>query len=42
MVSGGYLTETERTIAETDFRQWIGETAVSQTMYLLAVEGVTN
>jgi ubiquinone/menaquinone biosynthesis C-methylase UbiE len=40
MVKDGYLTENERAQAETEYRAWIEATAVSHTMYLLAVEGV--
>lgn len=39
MVRDGYLTELQRATAETDYREWIASTAVSQTLYLLAVEG---
>lgn len=39
LVADGYLTEDERAAAEAAYRQWIAEEAVSQTMYLLAVEG---
>lgn len=40
MVEDGYLTETERETAAAEYRDWIRDTAVSQTLYLLAVEGV--
>ncbi|MFV2046090.1 hypothetical protein ACEWK1_01825 [Metabacillus sp. YM-086] len=33
------ITESQRARAEGDFRKWIYESAKSQTMYLLAVEG---
>ncbi len=39
MVKDGYLTELQRATAETDYREWTDATAVSQTLYLLAVEG---
>ncbi|GIP39409.1 hypothetical protein J31TS4_26890 [Paenibacillus sp. J31TS4] len=39
MVRDGYLTEPEREMAEREYREWVKETAVSQTMYLLAVQG---
>lgn len=39
MVDDGYITETERTLAASTFHQWIKQDAISQTMYLLAVEG---
>jgi ubiquinone/menaquinone biosynthesis C-methylase UbiE len=39
MVADGYVTEQERAAAESEYRAWIDEAAVSQTMYLLAVEG---
>ncbi len=39
MVQDGYLTESQRAAAEVDYREWIDSTAVSQTLYLLAVEG---
>ncbi|WP_243633379.1 hypothetical protein [Paenibacillus xerothermodurans] len=39
MVKDGLITESERALAENEYRQWISETAMSQTMYLLAVEG---
>lgn len=39
MVKDGYLTELQRATAEQDFREWIDTSAVSQTLYLLAVEG---
>lgn len=40
MVRDGYLTEAQRQAAEADYRAWIEESASSQAMYLLAVEGV--
>ena len=39
MVRDGYLTELQRAAAEWDYREWVDTTAVSQTLYLLAVEG---
>ena len=39
IVQDGYLTEAQRVAAEADYREWIDSTAVSQTLYLLAVEG---
>ncbi|MEF3303126.1 methyltransferase domain-containing protein [Paenibacillus sp. GYB003] len=40
MVKDGYVTEDERAAAEDDYREWVRDAAVSQTLYLLAVEGV--
>jgi ubiquinone/menaquinone biosynthesis C-methylase UbiE len=40
MVADGIITEELRAAAETDYRNWINQSAESQTMYLLAVEGV--
>ena len=42
MVSDGVLTETERAIAEADYRAWIQSEAESQTLHLLSVEGVVR
>jgi hypothetical protein len=39
MVKDGFITESERATAENEYRNWVNKTAVSQTMYLLAVEG---
>lgn len=39
MVNDGYLTELQRAKAEMEYLEWIESTAVSQTLYLLAVEG---
>ena len=39
MVKDGFITESERSAAEKEYREWIEEVAISQTMYLLAVEG---
>lgn len=40
MVADGYLTEGQRKAAEVDYRRWMEEEALSQSLYLLAVEGV--
>lgn len=40
MVKDGYITDTERTITEKDYRDWVEKSAKSQTMYLLAIEGI--
>lgn len=40
MVEDGYVTEAEREEAEKQYREWVTSAAESQTMYLLAVEGV--
>jgi len=40
MVADGVVSEELRAAAEMDYRKWITETAESQTMYLLAVEGL--
>lgn len=39
MVKDHYITEAERCLAEKEYREWIKEDAMSQSMYLLAVEG---
>ena len=39
LVSDGYLTEFQRMTAEKEYLEWIASTSVSQTLYLLAVEG---
>jgi ubiquinone/menaquinone biosynthesis C-methylase UbiE len=39
MVADGILTETQRATAEAEYRAWVHESAVAQTMYLIAVEG---
>ncbi len=39
MVADGILTETQRATAEAEYRTWIHESALAQTMYLIAVEG---
>jgi len=40
MVHDGFITEQQRVQAEADFRNWIKESAESQTMYLLTLEGM--
>lgn len=40
MVEDGYVTESERQEAEKQYREWVTTAAKSQTMYLLAVEGL--
>ena len=40
MVSDGALTEPQRAAAEAEYRIWIRDHARTQTLYLLAVEGV--
>jgi ubiquinone/menaquinone biosynthesis C-methylase UbiE len=40
MVADGMLTETQRAAAEADYRAWIHDSAESQILYLMAVEGV--
>jgi ubiquinone/menaquinone biosynthesis C-methylase UbiE len=40
MVTDGIITEAQRAAAEADYRAWIRDEAESQTLYLLAVEGV--
>ena len=39
MVSDGVITEWQRYTAETDWRAWLQSEALSQRLYLLAVEG---
>ena len=39
MVRDGYLSELQREKAEEDYLAWIDTTAVSQSLYLLSVEG---
>ncbi len=39
MVADGILTETQRATAEAEYRAWVHDSAVAQTMYLIAVEG---
>jgi SAM-dependent methyltransferase len=40
MVQAGVITESQRLAAEQEYRLWLRDTAMSQTLYLLAVEGV--
>jgi SAM-dependent methyltransferase len=40
MVADGVISEPQRAAAEMDYRQWSREYAESQTLYLVAVEGV--
>jgi ubiquinone/menaquinone biosynthesis C-methylase UbiE len=40
MVADGALTEAQRAAAEAEYRIWIRDHARTQTLYLLAVEGV--
>ena len=42
MVKDDYLTEQERATGEKDYREWIDQSAMSQKMYLLAVEGTKS
>ncbi len=42
MVSDGFITESERALAESGFRRWMEEDAQVQTLYLLAVEGIKS
>ncbi len=42
MVESGIISESQRAAAEADYRQWLRDRAESQTMYLLAVEGVRS
>lgn len=39
MVADRYLTESERALAEKEFRLW-ADSAVHQQLYLLCVEGI--
>jgi hypothetical protein len=39
MVADGILTETQRATAEAEYRAWVHDSAIAQTMYLIAVEG---
>jgi hypothetical protein len=39
MVAHGLLTETQRATAEAEYRAWVHDSAMAQTLYLLAVEG---
>ena len=40
MVADGLISEPQRAAAETEYREWARTEAKSQTLYLLAVEGV--
>jgi hypothetical protein len=40
MVQDGLLSEAQRLAAEQEYRLWLRDVAMSQTLYLLAVEGV--
>jgi len=40
MVADGFITEEQRATAEIEYREWAETEAQSQTLYLLAVEGV--
>lgn len=40
MVQDGYVTESERARAEMEYLDWMENTAQSQTLYMLAVEGI--
>lgn len=40
MVADGVITEGQRAAAEADYRRWIRDHAESQSLYLVAVEGV--
>ena len=42
MVESGIISKSQRATAEADYRAWIRDSAESQTMYLLAVEGVRS
>jgi hypothetical protein len=39
MVADGVITEAQRAQAEADYRAWIRDSMVSQSLYLVAVEG---
>jgi SAM-dependent methyltransferase len=39
MVSDGVITEFQRAVAEMEYRAWLRDTARSQCLYLIAVEG---
>ncbi|ETW93172.1 MAG: hypothetical protein ETSY1_40370 [Candidatus Entotheonella factor] len=39
MVQDGIITEAQRASAETEYRRWMQDQAVSQRMYLISVEG---
>lgn len=40
MVEEGYITEYNRAVAESDYRAWVEDVAISQKMYLLSIEGI--
>jgi SAM-dependent methyltransferase len=40
MVQDGIISEAQRLAAEQEYRLWLRDAAVSQTLYLLAVEGI--
>jgi hypothetical protein len=40
MVQDGMISEAQRLAAEQEYRLWLRDAAVSQTLYLLAVEGI--
>ena len=40
MVADGAVTERQRATAESEYRAWMRDDAESQTMYLLAIDGV--
>lgn len=40
MVADGAIDETTRARAEREYRDWVADVAVAQTMYLLAVDGI--
>ena len=40
MVNDGIITEAQRAAAETEYRDWIRNKAVSQRMYLISIEGI--
>ncbi len=42
MVADGIITEHQRSAAEGEYRAWIRASAESQTLYLVAVEGVRS
>jgi ubiquinone/menaquinone biosynthesis C-methylase UbiE len=42
MVESGIISESQRATAEADYRAWICDSAESQTMYLVAVEGARS
>ncbi len=42
MVADGLITEVQRARAEAEYRTWVETEAASQTLYLLAVEGIVT